>query len=245
MCQIDVESRLAQWSGSLLEPAAMAVAVVLVGGAELKQSYPAARCLRRLTPASCPLQPHDSLHPVEDCQPPHRPLYIQALCNGPGMRGVRSLSISANCTQLLAHACGGCREVYECSCPELDKLISLAREAGALAGRLTGAGWGGCMVALVPADKADDVIQHLRKQYFAGTPLQSSPARAELRRSGGIGPLVAAYLCSCAASGREAAECLLGSNMCGCSLWLGMRGDVYLPVSTSAIACTSIPQGLA
>ena len=58
--------------------------------------------------------------------------------------------------------------MYECSCPELDKLISLAREGGALAGRLTGAGWGGCMVALAPADKADDVIRHLREQYFAG-----------------------------------------------------------------------------
>ena len=58
--------------------------------------------------------------------------------------------------------------MYECSCPELDTLISLSMEAGALAGRLTGAGWGGCMVALVPADKADDVIKHLQKQYYAG-----------------------------------------------------------------------------
>ena len=60
------------------------------------------------------------------------------------------------------------RELYECSCKELDTLISLSREAGALAGRLTGAGWGGCMVALVEDSKAAAVIQHLKAEYFTG-----------------------------------------------------------------------------
>ena len=63
-----------------------------------------------------------------------------------------------------------CRELYECSCAELDTLISLAQEAGALAGRLTGAGWGGCMVALVPDSRASAVIHQLRTKYFAGLP---------------------------------------------------------------------------
>ena len=60
------------------------------------------------------------------------------------------------------------REVCECSCPELDKLGALSLEAGALAARLTGAGWGGCIVALVPAAKAGAVIVHLTQKYFAG-----------------------------------------------------------------------------
>ena len=59
-----------------------------------------------------------------------------------------------------------CRDVYECSCPELDDLCRIARTAGAYGSRLTGAGWGGCSVHLVPKDKVDDIRRAWEKEYF-------------------------------------------------------------------------------
>lgn len=59
-----------------------------------------------------------------------------------------------------------CRDVYDCSCPELDELCKIAREAGSYGSRLTGAGWGGCTVHLVPKDKVDDVRRAWEEKYY-------------------------------------------------------------------------------
>jgi galactokinase len=59
-----------------------------------------------------------------------------------------------------------CRALYDCSCSELDELCRIARSAGAKGSRLTGAGWGGCTVHLVPANKVDDVVAALKDQYY-------------------------------------------------------------------------------
>ncbi|KAF2111812.1 galactokinase [Lophiotrema nucula] len=59
-----------------------------------------------------------------------------------------------------------CRDVYDCSCPELDELCDLARAAGAVGSRLTGAGWGGCSVHLVPKDKVEAVKKAWEEKYY-------------------------------------------------------------------------------
>lgn len=60
-----------------------------------------------------------------------------------------------------------CRDLYECSCPELDEICTIARDAGSLGSRLTGAGWGGCSVHLVPTDKVESVKRAWDEQYYS------------------------------------------------------------------------------
>ncbi len=47
------------------------------------------------------------------------------------------------------------RDDFEISCPELDLVVGTAREAGALGARMTGGGFGGSAIALVPVARAD------------------------------------------------------------------------------------------
>ena len=59
-----------------------------------------------------------------------------------------------------------CRDLFNCSCPALDEMTSLALKYGAYGSRLTGAGWGGCTVSLVAADKIDEFIASMKREYY-------------------------------------------------------------------------------
>lgn len=49
------------------------------------------------------------------------------------------------------------RDDYEVSCPELDLVVTAALESGALGARMTGGGFGGSAIALVPTARVDAV----------------------------------------------------------------------------------------
>jgi len=59
----------------------------------------------------------------------------------------------------LSHA--SLRDDYEVSCPELDRIVGLAREHGAAGARLTGAGFGGCAVLATRAEDLERLLAGL------------------------------------------------------------------------------------
>lgn len=67
---------------------------------------------------------------------------------------------------LMTETQSSCRDFYECSCRELDLLCEIAREAGSYGSRLTGAGWGGCSVHLVPKEKVEAVKRAWEERYY-------------------------------------------------------------------------------
>jgi galactokinase len=81
------------------------------------------------------------------------------------------------------------RDDYEVSTPELDTFVETAKQHGASGARLTGAGFGGCAIALVPEAQSDNVKQAC-KQTFAEADFEKPAfyefvpaAGAELTRS--------------------------------------------------------------
>ena len=58
-------------------------------------------------------------------------------------------------------------EDFEVSIPELNELVAIAREGGAVGARLTGAGMGGCIVALCADSNVESVMANLTERYYA------------------------------------------------------------------------------
>ena len=68
---------------------------------------------------------------------------------------------------LLAASHASLRDDYEVSSPELDTAVEAAVDAGAVGARMTGAGFGGSAVALVPAAQVDPVTGQVAAAFAA------------------------------------------------------------------------------
>jgi N-acetylgalactosamine kinase len=64
-----------------------------------------------------------------------------------------------------------CRDLFECSCKELNELTEYSRSVnGCLGSRLTGAGWGGCCVSLVKDSSVQEFIEFIWNKYYKDNP---------------------------------------------------------------------------
>ena len=70
--------------------------------------------------------------------------------------------------ELMVQSHRSLRDDYEVSCPELDFLVDEARKVrGVYGARMTGGGFGGCIVALAQPRAVDPLAEHLKRTYRA------------------------------------------------------------------------------
>ncbi|KAI9993291.1 hypothetical protein PInf_015369 [Phytophthora infestans] len=108
--------------------------------------------------------------------------HFQELCAALAEEGERLLEDATLQNQLrslgevMSASHQSCKSLYECSCPELDALADAAMAAGALGARLTGAGWGGCIVALVRKTEVRQFMDLIRSSYYNQRQISTSDA---------------------------------------------------------------------
>jgi galactokinase len=91
------------------------------------------------------------------------------------------------CGQFMLESHASLRDDFQVSTPELDSLVELAMDAGAFGARLTGAGFGGSVVALVPAAIAATFVTTVADRYGAATGYE--PTAFTVRAAAGAGPI--------------------------------------------------------
>lgn len=77
-------------------------------------------------------------------------------------------------SKLMVESHESMRDDFEITVPEIDILVDIINQTlkGRGAARMTGGGFGGCVVALVPRELENSVIQSVNEQYFSNTGLQ-------------------------------------------------------------------------
>jgi galactokinase len=88
---------------------------------------------------------------------------------------------------LLVASHASSRDDMQVSIPELDALVESLVDAGALGARLTGGGFGGCVVALVPGERAAAVAEQACETYR--TRAGREPTAWVTRPASGAGPV--------------------------------------------------------
>ena len=90
----------------------------------------------------------------------------------------------ADLAPLLDASHASMRDDYEITCPTVDLAVETAREAGALGARMTGGGFGGCIIALCHAGEGEGIASaiaqafaragHRPPEWFTATPAEGA-----------------------------------------------------------------------
>ncbi|MDF4855939.1 galactokinase, partial [Vibrio parahaemolyticus] len=90
--------------------------------------------------------------------------------------------------ELMAESHASMRDDFEITVKEIDTLVEIVKEViGDQGGvRMTGGGFGGCIVALVPPALVDDVKAEVEAKYQAATGLKESIYVCQAQNGAGL-----------------------------------------------------------
>jgi galactokinase len=81
--------------------------------------------------------------------------------------GVLRAARIADLAPLLDASHASMRDDFEITVPQVDLAVEVARTSGALGARMTGGGFGGCIIALVPAGEAERIGREIVESFAA------------------------------------------------------------------------------
>jgi len=79
-----------------------------------------------------------------------------------------AIDYNARLGKLLNESQDSLRDNFDASIDELDTICKIARKEGSVGSRLTGAGWGGATVHMVPEEAVEGVKRALMDEYYEG-----------------------------------------------------------------------------
>lgn len=92
----------------------------------------------------------------------------------------------ATAGEILTASHASMRDDFEITTAHIDLIADTAVRAGALGARMTGGGFGGCVIALVPEDLADSVAETVRSTVVAAGHPEPTISRAQAAPGAGI-----------------------------------------------------------
>ncbi|XP_014218869.1 N-acetylgalactosamine kinase [Copidosoma floridanum] len=101
-----------------------------------------------------------ALHVFQEAE---RVAAFQTVCQRKDMEELARMS---QLGRLMSSSHSSLQNLYECSHPRIDALVTAAIDSGALGARLTGAGWGGCIIAIVSNENVEEFVNRLKKEFY-------------------------------------------------------------------------------
>ncbi len=158
----------------------------------LQRWYPDITALRDVTPAQFCAHEKDLLHIVaKRCR-----FIIEENQRVLNLAEALTTGDAARLNELFAASYAGARDLYEIGAPAMEAMMrAMLSGPGVVAARQAGAGFGGCMVALVQQSHVEAFSDHVVRAYTTET--QIEPKVYPVQAAPGAGPLQLPHLIGC------------------------------------------------